>query len=143
MLYKAARLQERSDVDVVPVLICRRRHYLTYQHARALGFIAFETSRQYIYPAATIAAAKLQEVRSELGFGDLISSADPDDQIVRLFEETLPTYGPQIAQQWRDGGSQFVELYDSLRSQLSDAERSAVMDELHELMADAGLAPEW
>lgn len=74
---------------------------------------------------------------------DLISSADPDDQIVRLFEETLPTYGPQIAQQWRDGGSQFVELYDSLRSQLSDAERSAVMDELHELMADAGLAPEW
>ena len=131
LLYKAARLQARSgDVDVVPVLIARHRHYLTYQHARALGFVAFETAKQFIHPGAPIASAKLQEVRAELGFVDLVATNKPDAQLLRRIEQTLPTYGRDIGRQWREGGSQFVDEYDVLRGPLSDPERSAAMAEL-------------
>ena len=110
LLYKAARLRQRSGgIDVLPVLVCRRRHYLTYEFSRALGFVAFETLRQFIHPGAPIAETKLDEVRVELGFRDLTVSSDPYPDIVRLFADTLPRLGGRIAAQWRDAGSKLVE----------------------------------
>lgn len=145
LLYKAARLRELSgETEIVPVLICRRRAFITYQFARALGFVAFETQRQYLLaPEEKDAERKLDEVRLELGYADLLVSNEPDPQIVRLFEETLPNYGPGIGIRWSERGCRFVHHYNRLRRSMGDAEQSAAVDALKEEMAEQGIVVEW
>lgn len=49
LLYKASMLQHRHrNIRFVPVLVCRRAHYLTNVMAVDLGFYVISTKRQYI-----------------------------------------------------------------------------------------------
>jgi hypothetical protein len=144
LLYKAALLQRRSgDIGIVPILICRRRHYLTYQFSRSLGFIAFETNRQYLLPGQPIASAKLEEVRREPGFRDLTVAADADAEIVRLFEDTVPRFAEIVADRWAEAGAVLVDHYDELRQPLDDRERAAAMEALRDDIDHLGLHIDW
>lgn len=144
LLSKAARLRVTSgDIDILPVLICRRRHYLTYQFARALGFLAFETGRQFIHPRAPIASAKLREVQVELGFSDLTVSDAPDPGLVRLFSETCPRYGHEIAARWTTAGSLLADHYEILRRPLTPPEEASAMEALREEMEEREIFVEW
>ena len=66
LLTKAARLQvARPSIPMVPVLVARRIHLLTFRLFRDIGAFGIQTRRQYI--SASVEDDRLQEVRSNSG----------------------------------------------------------------------------
>src|SRR5262245_19614145 len=80
LLDKAAQIQNaRPTVDIAPVLVCRQAHITTMRMAKTLGFFVIPTLRQYISPTAD--GRLVEEVRTELGFIDLVATSDADKRI--------------------------------------------------------------
>ena len=72
LLDKSAQLRlAHPEFGVMPVLVCRRAHYLASKMAQQVGFHIIQTRRQYVRPAvaATDEDARLfQEVNTELEY---------------------------------------------------------------------------
>jgi hypothetical protein len=100
LLDKAARIQHaHPDRQMVPVLICRKAHLTTFRMARDLGFFVIDTGRQFI--AESVDEDKLQEVRIELGFTDLVATEDADRLITNRFINIYPAHAQAgAAERW-------------------------------------------
>jgi hypothetical protein len=81
----------------VPVLVCRRAHYTAFKMAKDLGFFIIETRRQYI---GTVDEQRLQEVRTELGFLDLVSHVGPDPVVFHMFRDVFTKHAEDFADWW-------------------------------------------
>lgn len=115
LLDKAARLQIKfPDQYFLPVLVCRRAHYLTFRLAKALGFIVFYMPIQPILPHSEILATAVQEVRDGLGYNlEQTESAHP--YLVRAFQSTLPKQALEISQNWAANAETVANFAASLR----------------------------
>lgn len=127
LLFKAASLQAMNpNVWFVPVLVCRKAHYLTTLMARQMGFYVLPTIRQYIAPSVASDDAglrSLNEVRDELGY--LLEPHNGEvPEMVKHFNTTIPSVASRTAELWRTVGSRFAPIYEQLRkptlSQRSD-----------------------
>jgi len=79
LLTKAAKLQQaRPGVPIMPLLIARRIHITTFRMFKDLGAYGIQTKRQYI-GAVDGGDERIQEVRTGLGFFDLIHLTEGGD----------------------------------------------------------------
>jgi hypothetical protein len=133
LLHKAAAIQQtHPEINIVPVLVCRRAHYVAFKMATQLGFYILETKRQYIRPNLPD-PAHLEEVRQELGYLDLEPHDGPINAMVRHFTHLLPARAAEAARRWKIIGPPLVDDFKTLRpGNLSHRDRSATVDEIAE-----------
>lgn len=140
LLHKTALLQQANPDELIhPVLITRKRAWLTEQMSRDLGFRVIDTNRQFVLPTEDADEKQVEEVRRELGYSDLTRSDAADQALITVLAGSVRTTARMNAKLWREHGSKLVEHYEALRStNLSQRERNAAMDELREAADENG-----
>jgi len=148
LLDKAARLQVAEPRRrFVPVLVCRKAHYLTNVMAQQVGFYVIQTHRQYVRPfvAETDEGRRyLSELNSELSF-DLTPEAGPVNPMVEHFRTPIQRVADRTAERWTAVAGPMASTLGRLRDDaLTYDERAAYMDELAMTAAAAlGEHPGW
>lgn len=139
LLHKAAGLANASpEYPVLPILICRKAHYRTMQLAKDLGFLIFQTHDQYVLPSERIRADRFEEVRTELGFDDLVLTDSPNSALVTWLSGAVHREARRSADRWHNFGRHQIASYAQLRDErLRWHQRLAVLEALHETAAEA------
>lgn len=102
LLRKAAAVQGANPgALVLPVLVCRRRHFTTFAMGMDLGFYIIEAKQQFVLPRAGIHAMAFKSVREGLAYMDLALSDGPDGNLTNIFRDTLPRDALQLARRWQ------------------------------------------
>lgn len=111
VLDKSARLRlEHPNLNVLPVLVCRKAHYLATKMAQQLGFHIIATSRQYVRPAVAGTAEdarKFDEVNAELDY-NLELNEGHVAPMIRHFTKVIPARIDEACTRWAN----FVEHPD-------------------------------
>lgn len=84
-------------LNVVPVLIVRRIHYLTFSILNPCGVIVHETFNQ-LYPNSAKALAEKVKDKTLLGYHDVRVGNMPDTRLTRFIHDHLPTVLPKMRQ---------------------------------------------
>jgi hypothetical protein len=139
LLGKATALQRAQPLQpIMPTLVCRRVHWTLLRMAKDLGFFIIEPKRQFITP--TIDEDHLREVRSELGFMDLIATIDADAYIVRQFTRTLPSYALDRCARWaRTALSDTSSAFEVIASDTMATRRRNTLNTMRQLAKRDGL----
>jgi hypothetical protein len=75
----------------IPVLICRRMHYVGFPFFRRLGMLCWQTYKQFFSPdRVTDAQLEPYRHRDHLGFADITADLTPPDALVNFFCATIP-----------------------------------------------------
>lgn len=116
LLDKCAYLSAHlPGVPIIPVLCARRIHHLTYTFAKAAGFFAVETHRQYL--ADTVDEAGVRLVQDRLGFDlEILGDTAPPVLVKRLTVQ-LPTQAEAVARRWRETYVEAAPFYKILRQE--------------------------
>jgi len=140
LLHKSALLQrDNPDEPIHPVLITRKRAWITEQMSRDLGFRVIDLNKQFVLPTEDVDERQVEEVRQELGYTDLTRSDKADPALTSVLAGSVRTTAQTNAKLWREHGSKLVEHYEVLRStSLSQRGRDAAMDELREAADENG-----
>lgn len=118
LLHKAAVLQvEHRTERILPVLVCRRRHYWTRQMAIDLGFFVIEVHEQRVQPVAELDLEAFHEVREELGFSTLSMEVGPLPRLVQSLRDAVPPYAVATAARWGTMAPSLVDHFARLRDQ--------------------------
>jgi hypothetical protein len=132
LLHKAALLQiAYPQQPLVPVLICRRAHYLTFTMAKDLGFRVFYTLTQPILPHSEASPAAVDEVNEELGY-QLVRRNEAHSKLTEELTQTLPRDASDIAKRWRLSAQILAPFAERLREDITPGHRSSIMRELKE-----------
>jgi hypothetical protein len=110
--------------------------------AKALGFFIVQTRRQYIGP---VDEDKLQEVRTELGFIDLMAHRESDPPMVHMFRDVFTKQAPAIADNWAITAAD-TNLCDAFPVMWHDPKapsRGVTLDIIRAFAARAGLEGGW
>jgi hypothetical protein len=77
--------------DAIPVLICRRMHYVGFNIFKHIGLSCWQVYRQYFDPSVE---PKLLDIRHKdgLGFSDVTTLLKPPPALIGFFSKTLPKY---------------------------------------------------
>ncbi len=148
LIRKASLLQAKHpEAPVLPVLICRRKHYLLHSMAVDLGFFVFETRIQPILPHSEVSPADVEEVRSVLGYNLMIMD-NSLGELVTWFKDTLPKFGVKTSAQWQKSAPVLHALESAVRQlgdpSLRESDRTRVLAELQRhLITELGLAGAW
>jgi hypothetical protein len=139
LLDKAATLQAAQPAQpILPVLVTRRAARMAFMMAKQMGFFIVESRRQYI---SRVDDNALNEVRTELGFRDLMVQQGVDQKLVRLFGQVLPDGAADRADRWALTASDkairgtFLEL----RLDSSLRRRARMVRDLRQLADRAGV----
>lgn len=137
LLAKTSAIQlAHPDLRMLPVLVCRRAHYLTTVMAEHLGFYVIQTRRQYVRPflaETELGRRHLAEVNDELAY-NLEPEGGPVEPMVKHFRVTLQSVAQRTAERWAVSAPLMADTFATLRDDsLRYAERAAAMDELAEL----------
>ncbi|HEX3519191.1 MAG TPA: hypothetical protein VHT29_09180 [Solirubrobacteraceae bacterium] len=134
LLHKSALLQQANpDEPIHPVLITRKRAWITEQMSRDLGFRVIDLNKQFVLPTEDVDAEHVEEVRRELGYKDLTRSDGADQTLTGILAGSVRTTAQANSKLWLEHGSKLTEHYETLRStSLSQRERDAAMNELRE-----------
>jgi hypothetical protein len=149
LLAKAADIQAAApERPILPVLVCRRAHETTKYMASSLGFLVHETSRQYVAASAQLDdelgdRARLEEVRAELGFDDLVVREEADEAIVKWFRYVPPSVLPRYPQRWARYGPPLAEIFRALRHADPGTEQARWGVELRETAEQLGVRVSW
>jgi hypothetical protein len=133
LLVKAALVQQqRPDLDVVPLLVCRRAHDRLFWMAKDLGFLVHAARAQYFTLPKKTTVAHVEQIRDELGLTDLrLVSRESAPRIGNLFNFTIPTSGLAAARRWAAVGSLLLTQFQALRlDTLSHPARNAALGDL-------------
>jgi hypothetical protein len=150
LLDKCAQLRLlHPELRVLPVLVCRKAHYLTNKMARQLGFHVIATQHQYVRPAVAGTledARKFEEVNTELAY-NLQLREDVVDPMVNHFTTIIPGRSVEAADRWAifvshpDVPNLLAQLRDDA---ISNADRTQLHADLIEAATEAlGEDMEW
>jgi hypothetical protein len=129
LLDKSAQLQvARPGVDMVPILVSRRVHITTMRMAKDLGFFVIPTRRQYITPS--VDERLITEVRSGLGFLDLVATDEADRLITAYFVKHLPKVLDRTVERWPQSAGDLGSYFTALRAEGDIATRSRLLIDL-------------
>lgn len=138
LLDKAARLQlAHPSRLILPVLVARRVHYLTFRMAKHLGFVALQFDRQHtqpLLPHYEVTPKAIDEVRHELGYS-LLSSEGALPVLTRQFSTTLPKIAVNSAMRWAEMAPHLAGDFASLRRSSHGPVRNRALDSLYRTAA--------
>ncbi len=77
--------------DAIPVLICRRMHYVGFPLFKLIGLSCWQVYRQYFDPTVEHQLVPIRHTDG-LGFSDVTTALDPPPALTRFFARTLPAY---------------------------------------------------
>lgn len=137
LLYKAASLKRRfPDVDVVPILVCRRAAYNTFTMAKAFGFYVADAKAQFLPRREDVTPTAVQEVRAGLGYEDLTQEVKPNRLLTAHFGRSFPKVVSRAARDWAVYGPEYIDYFDRLRDPaIPRLERAALADDLERTAA--------
>jgi hypothetical protein len=77
----------------VPILICRRMHYVGLTTFARIGMACWQVYTQFFSPAY-VSEEQLGPYRHKdlLGFADITTETDPPAALIRFFQEIVPMY---------------------------------------------------
>lgn len=131
LLDKAARLSQRVNSPICPVLITRRKSIWANDMSRALGFRILDVSHQFVLPTTDVDEQTFLAVRDELGYHDLIRTEDAHSSVVDLLRKSLIRSAAPNAQRWQDVGSKLGSFYTELRNRdLDNDSRDSLLYDL-------------
>ena len=131
LLDKAARLSQRVNRPICPVLITRRKAIWANDMSKALGFRILDVGRQFVLPTSDVDERDFEAVRTELGYADLerIERASPD--LVMILRNSLIRTAAPNAERWAEVGSKLGAYYTDLRDRdLGDKRRTQLLFQL-------------
>jgi len=134
VLYKAAEVAAaHPGLRVIPVLVCRRAHFSLFTMAKQLGMFVVQMKLQPVQPSKQLDLAHLEEIRTELGYRDLIVKNDALPWMVDRLVTVLPREAPDFAAAWTRTAATMLPYSKSLRTGiLSGRDRGRLMDALRE-----------
>lgn len=136
ILSKAALMQQQSpDVNICPVLVCRRAHWTTFNLMKDLGGHVIPTKEQYVHPE--IDERLVAEVRNELGY-DLLQTQQPRPLLTSNFANTLPRNAYEQSQKWKQFAPTLATHFEVLRT-LKRSRRRAFEALLSTAAGDCGI----
>jgi hypothetical protein len=110
--------------------------------AADLGFFVIAAKQQFIsWPGED--TRLLDEVRSELGYVDLVSDTGPCDEIVGYLARGLPKVLVRTAERWAHFGPPLLEQFRALRRDVEEPTRSHLMGALRDTARALGADVEW
>jgi hypothetical protein len=119
------------EVDVDPVLVCRRGAYSTFKMARAFGFYVADAKAQFLPRREDVTPTLVEEVASGLGYRDLTQELQPNRLLRKHFGQSLPRVASRAAQDWAEYGPRYIGRFERLRDPaLSRPDRAALANEL-------------
>ena len=77
--------------EAIPVLICRRMHYVGFTVFKHIGLSCWQVFRQYFDPSLESQLAEIRHTDG-LGFSDVTTVLNPPPALVGFFARTLPAY---------------------------------------------------
>jgi len=77
--------------DAIPVLICRRMHYVGFIVFKQIGLSCWQVFRQYFDPSVETQLVPIRHTDG-LGFSDVTTALTPPAALVGFFSKTLPKY---------------------------------------------------
>ena len=109
-LRKAATVQEARPAQLVlPVFVCRRRHYTLWAQSQVVGFLPAQVYEQLVLPDNELTPASLEEVREGLGYSDLRLGDEPTNRHHGLVRTSIPKRARQLAELWKTQYVAFLE----------------------------------
>lgn len=133
LLTKAALIQQAHPTHpMLPVFVCRRANKTAFRAAKALGFLVIDARRQYLLPRVALDRdeagdhALLDELRSELGFHDLVVANGPDPVVTKMFKDVVPKRVAEVPATWAEVGCRFAEHYRALWQASSGPEQASL-----------------
>jgi hypothetical protein len=105
------------SLAIVPMLVCRRRHYTTRSMGADLGFFVVELHRQFMLPSTTVAPSAVEDVRRELGFHFLSVSEEPDAILLGVLRNTVPPRLEAFADRWASRVPTLAPYFAALRDE--------------------------
>jgi hypothetical protein len=128
VLHKASCLQaDHADFAFVPIIVSRRRSYYTWTMASELGFLPIQTYAQFLLPRSEVDREHLDEVRTELGYTDLVLTEAADARIVGALRQYLPKHALDLCARWKICGPPLMDHFEALRDYVAPDERRALM----------------
>jgi hypothetical protein len=77
--------------EAIPVLICRRMHYVGFPIFKQIGLSCWQVYRQYFDPSVETDLIPIRH-KDGLGFSDVTTVLTPPPALVGFFSKTLPNY---------------------------------------------------
>jgi hypothetical protein len=130
--------------DAIPVLICRRMHYVGFTVFKHIGLACWQVYRQYFNPEVEPQLAAIRH-KDGLGFSDVTSNLVPPPALTGFFLRTLPKYADVFRTRFETNRG-LLEHYAIKRGLEHDTphhERAQLFDEFRrELLPPAENEPE-
>lgn len=82
-------IRKALSLDIVPVLVARRIHYVTFRLLSPMGLIVHQTYNQLL-PDADADLANLARDKKLLGYHDIRTGNQPDARLLKFFQVNLP-----------------------------------------------------
>lgn len=125
--------------EVVPVLVARRVHLLTFRFFKDIGAVACQTWRQWF--SRSIDAARFARVRDELSFHDAvqIDPSTPHKVLAKFFSDTGRSLASAQAAKWERAAPIVARYIDLRREDLEPRERSRLWFDFSQEIIEAGL----
>jgi len=105
------------ELNAVPLLITRKLPYVTYLFFGKAGVVGYQTHFQFFHPTAEPELARVKAVDG-LGYKDIRCTLDPDANMIRLFQSTLPRIGADFASRFQRNRDLLLHFADT--GQLGD-----------------------
>jgi len=146
VLYKAAEVAAaHPDLRVIPVLVCRRAHFTLFTMAKQLGLFVVEMKIQPILPSKQLDLARIDEIRNELGYLNLVVKDDALTWMVDRLVTVLPREAATFAAAWTAVAATTLQYSKSLRTNLlTGRDRGQLMDAMRTMVgAELGERVHW
>jgi hypothetical protein len=128
LIGKALRLP-----NAIPVLICRKMHYIGFAVFKHIGLACWQVYRQYFAPGVE---ADLEIIRHTdgLGFSDVTTAADPPAPLIRFFQQTVPNNIATFAARFEEyrGVLSYYAIDEHMEMEIDGARRSQLFKEFQE-----------
>jgi hypothetical protein len=95
----------------IPVLICRRMHYVAFPVFRRLGMLGWQVYKQFFSPDH-VTDAQLEPYRNKdlLGFADITIDLTPPEPLVHFFSSTVPVNIDEFAERFESNRALLTEF---------------------------------
>jgi hypothetical protein len=95
----------------IPVLICRRMHYVGFPLFRRIGMLGWQVYKQFFSPDH-VTEAQLEPYRNSdlLGFSDITTDLTPPDPLINFFSSTIPANIDEFAERFESNRALLTEF---------------------------------